>query len=121
MILGFKPQLKQPILDGIKIHTIRMDKKKRWRKLMKIHYATGVRTKNYNEFKRGVCTGTQRIDIGWDGTIYIDKKLLSVSEAYQLARNDGFNGLQEMFDWFDNEHELPIEDATLIHWTDFRY
>lgn len=47
MILSFKEQFIPKILDGTKIHTIREDKKNRWEAGKKIHFATGVRTKNY--------------------------------------------------------------------------
>lgn len=48
MILGFKPQFVQPIIDRTKIHTIREDKHNRWVPGKVIHMATGVRTKSYS-------------------------------------------------------------------------
>lgn len=42
MLLTFsKPQFKNLILDGTKIHTIRLDKTNRWKKGMKIHFWMG--------------------------------------------------------------------------------
>jgi hypothetical protein len=60
MILGFKPQFKEPILKGTKIHTLRDDEQERWRVGMTIHFATGVRTKYYNCFKQDKCKSTQQ-------------------------------------------------------------
>ncbi len=61
MILGFKNQFEPLILDGTKIHTIREDKHNRWRRGRDIHFATGIRTKNYNQFFSGKCKSTQRV------------------------------------------------------------
>ncbi len=61
MILSFKPQFIQPILSGDKIHTIREDKHNRWKPGNKIHFATGTRTKHYNQFYDGVCVSVQAI------------------------------------------------------------
>jgi len=73
MILGFKTifpwgqvnffeeKIKASLIikfDGIiiipKIHTIR--KGNRWRAGVKIHFATGVRSKGYRQFAEAVCT-----------------------------------------------------------------
>ena len=44
MILSFKPQFKQKILDGAKIHTIRKDEANRWHIGRIIHFATAIAT-----------------------------------------------------------------------------
>ena len=61
MILGFKKQFEQPILDGTKIHTIREDSKNRWKAGNTIQFATGVRTKHYNQFLQWHCVSVQPI------------------------------------------------------------
>lgn len=66
MILGFKPQFKPLILDGTKIHTIREDKNDRWKVGTKIQMASGVRTKNYEQFAEAVVTKILHIDIKWN-------------------------------------------------------
>lgn len=66
MILGFKPQFKPLILDGCKIHTIREDKNDRWKVGTKIQMATGVRTKNYEQFAEAVVTKIMNINIKWN-------------------------------------------------------
>ena len=63
MILGFKKQFPPMILVGTKIHTIREDKHDRWKAGNKIHFATGIRTKNYNQFYSGVCKSVQAITL----------------------------------------------------------
>ena len=121
MVLGFKKQFKQKILDGTKIHTIRADKNKRWQKGNKIHFATGVRTKNYQQFKEGVCKFNQaiyldpvkrEIYLGLNGRMnLLDRKHHSL-----FAKNDGFENENELWKWFSE----PF-NGVIIHWTNFVY
>lgn len=129
MILGFKPQFVQPIMDGTKIHTLRFDFNHRWKEGVKMHMATGVRTKQYNCFKQDVCNGVQEV---WmevekgkrDLRLEINWRDLTDEEKVQFAKNDGFDSWEFFLDWF-----YPIVkdglDGNLIfkiiHWTDFRY
>lgn len=124
MILGFKPEFQEPILKGTKIHTIREDKPNRWKAGNKIHFATGVRTKKYNQFKLGKCVSVQQIEITrpiWseylnDAVVKIDGKTLTQEQQQQLAYNDGFSNLLSFWLWFNEDFKGKI-----IHWTDFKY
>lgn len=122
MILGFKPQFVKPITTGSKIHSIREDKPDRWKEGNTIHFATGVRTKNYNNFKTDTCKGTQIIEIIWksgyinDTVVKVDGKELTLEEKQRLAWNDGFVNLFEFYTWFSSDFKGKI-----IHWTDFKY
>lgn len=130
MILGFKERFKDYILVGTKIHTIREDKPNRWKPGIKIHFATGVRTKNYNCFKEDSCKSIQSIEIKHsDEGMYI----LIDNEPYALfkgeytsekskkrlnliALNDGFNCFADFKDFFKNDFSGKI-----IHWTGRQY
>lgn len=123
MILGFKQQFEMPIKRGTKIHTIRQDKPNRWKPGMLIHFAKGVRTKNYINFQMGQCFSMQKIEIkyfqhglGENVTVSIDGRKLQQSEVETLARNDGFDSFVDFFNWFNQDFEGKI-----IHWTDFKY
>ena len=123
MILGFKERFVQPIMAGRKKHTIREDKHNRWRSGKQIHFATGVRTKNYNNFKTGTCRSIQKIKIEYIGTfsyldaeVKVDGKILSNEEINILAKNDGFESIEDFFEWFNKDFKGKI-----IHWTDFKY
>lgn len=121
MVLGFKPQFVEKILNGSKIHTIRVDKNKRWQRGKKIHFAMGVRTKKYFQFKEGVCKFTQAVELRADTReIYLGLNgkinLLDKKHNEMFAKNDGFNTEDEFWNWFKE----PFS-GTVIHWTDFVY
>jgi len=117
MKLSFKPQFKDKILSGDKIHTIRNDRNKRWTIGKKIHFVTGLRTKNQNQFKEGECLGLQKIVISsFHDAIFISDREMSDNEKWILARNDGFDCMADFYDWF-NEDFFGI----IIHWTDYLY
>lgn len=132
MILGFKPQFVEPIMNGTKIHTIREDAHDRWKKGNSIQFATGVRTKHYNQFKEGQCISVQEIVIIHNPgfiDVFIDNKPFGQcfhqgfddiyewnNNLLELAKNDGFDDLKSLFTWFHHSFSGKI-----IHWTDFKY
>lgn len=129
MILSFKKQFVRPILDETKIHTLRQDLHDRWKTGNKIHFATGVRTPNYNQFKEGICKGVQRISFYnpaieyGDGSIWemglrfiVDGKNVTEEIQKEIALNDGFDSLEDMLKWFNYSFIGKI-----IHWTDKLY
>ena len=142
MILGFKKRFVPLILDNTKIHTIREDKHGRWKAGNKIHFATGTRTKNYNQFNSGVCKSVQsivmvnhgnhvycKIQTGEKTYIHNDCVEYEHTKWYKgyparhllvdLCRNDGLTW-DEFKQWF-----IPNQGdkftGKIIHWTDFRY
>jgi hypothetical protein len=128
MILAFKPQFVQPILDGSKIHTIRIDFHDRWKEERAIQMATGVRTKDYKCFKEAVCSGVQYITMNALENnrleVWIEGKELDFFLIDILARNDGFDGVLEFEKWFYpivNDTPYYTQNFKIIHWTDKRY
>lgn len=128
MILGFKEQFVEPILDGTKIHTIRWDKHDRWHEGRVIQFATGVRTKKYNMFNEDVCKGGERIYMTAERSglrISFGDNEAPVSLYYMelIAKNDALPG--DLFlRWFwPQVHAQPGHAAwaKIIHWTDFKY
>jgi len=129
MILGFKKRFVYPIEDGTKKHTFREDKNDRWRVGMKIHMATGVRTKNYNKFREETCLGIQKVEIKWKNPpadsfsgrsvkVYIDGKDITndCDKLDLLIKNDGFEDRLDFFSWFISDFSGKI-----IHWTNLKY
>lgn len=142
MILGFSKEFSwgeptnfvEKIKNGRKIHTIREDKHRRWRKGMTIHFATGVRTPDYWQFEEMTCKSIQDIKIinkvlmgdrikhiththhEYRPLVIVDDRALSYDEAKELSKKDGFDSFSDFKKWFDEDFE-----GRLIHWTDKRY
>ena len=129
MIIGYKPQFPAKILAGIKKHTIREDIYDRWHAGMKMHQSTGVRTKQYRLIRIDRCTGTQLIEIVYNKdkvSVQVDNKLVGhyckkyevtyYDRLKQLAKNDGFDSVDDFFRWFNRDFKGKI-----IHWTELRY
>jgi len=122
MVIAFKEKFKEPILNKTKKHTIREDSHNRWKQGMKMHMATGVRTKKYNQFYEDTCKTIQQIEIEIiseymnDAVVKVDGRKLTKSEVQQLAWNDGFLNLLEFWMWFAEGFKGKI-----IHWTELRY
>ena len=123
-----------------KKHSIRVGK--RWFAGRKLHLSIGVRTKKYLQFNKNVkglevCKSVQDILIQHRGDhiyVTIDNKTESIwcnfksidndfystevdcPMIYALAKNDGFDSVNDFFRWFNTDFEGQI-----IHWTDLRY
>lgn len=127
MILGFRTIFnKQPtgfvdkILWGIKIHTIREDFAGRWKPGRSIQFGIQVRTAGYYQFKSGKCVSVQSIFLNPIlGTVQIDGRPLEDSEIKILAHNDGFNSVEEFWNWFNFDD--GAREFRLVHWTNFKY
>lgn len=132
MVLGFKQGygFVEKIGAKTKVHSIREDKHNRWHAGMRIHMATGVRTKGYCCFNdKDECKSTQRIEIKYINksmgvpVIIIDGREHWFVEDERdrrvilaLANNDGFDTIRDFCKWFDRDFVGKI-----IHWTDLRY
>lgn len=119
-----------------KIHTIREDKHDRWKARMDIHFVVGNRTKKRCQFAPIIqCVSTQKVEIkkwsknefkgdsvfleeqrDFDYTVRVDGKLLYSSTITTLAINDGFDNVDDFFEWFKEDWTGKI-----IHWTDKTY
>lgn len=124
-----------------KIHTIREDKTNRWKKGNTINFYIGARTVDMFNFAPDVeCKSTQKIRIKvienpivdivsytlehkLNGetykkafSVYVDDYFLDTETLKDLAHNDGFESLEDFFEWFNEDFTGKI-----IHWTDLKY
>jgi hypothetical protein len=137
MILSFSEDLfKDRIKANIKIHTIRTDRTERWKKGQIIHFWRGnPRNTKANpkphQFHESACRSVQDIQMSWECdemgerniVVKVDNRKLSPSECQILAVNDGFDNLDQMIDWFDQQTQPDITSfrGRLIHWTKYTY
>jgi hypothetical protein len=136
MILGFKTHfpdgeltyLEEQIIDGTKIHSLREDPKGRWRKGRSIQMATGVRSKQYEQFNKGLerletCTGIQHCSMTYHADevlkILVDDRSLMPHEIQDLIKNDGLTR-KHFVEWFFPKKNQEWS-GKIIHWTNFRY
>jgi hypothetical protein len=124
MILSFKEEFNPKITKGQKIHTLRRDKKRRWKKGNKVHFANNLRSPNYRQFGEGECKMTFNISIihfpfinGMlkSPEVIIEGITMSKSELKAFAFRDGFNTLDEFWAWFDH-----TGDYIGISWVNLR-
>lgn len=126
MVIGFRKQFVPQILAGIKKHTLRdLDPNHplRWKPGMKMHQATGVRTKNYNCFNVETYKSYQRAFLLYGDAelrVLIDGRRLDDKEKAFFIKSDGFKNETEFIQWFFPKGEGD-KLLTLLHWTDLRY
>jgi len=111
----------EEIIIKPKYHSLRLGN--RWKAGMNIHMAYGVRTKNYQQFNKGIpelekCVSVQKVEIKWTKThsgmlIFIDGVNVGGDD---LWRNDGFDSLEQFMLWFNKDFTGQI-----IHWSSLRY
>ena len=106
-----------------KLHTIRKDEQKIWRAGMDIHFVVNGRTKNRFQFAPVVkCVSVQEIEIvhglkrDKQALVKVGDKVLHISEIKELAMNDGFESVEDFFNYFNQDFK-----GKLIHWTNLRY
>lgn len=120
-----------------KFHTIRQDLSNRWKVGMMIDFFINARTKKAFRFAPRVpVISLQKIVIKYGKhldqhnkkvDVYIDNCFLGQyyfnkinpngeDELIELAINDGFDSVDDFFNWFCDDFEGKI-----IHWTDLKY
>lgn len=116
-----------------KIHTIREDKTDRWKPGTIIDFFINVRQKNMFRFAPKLpVVSTQKIEIRYipltiprgkmcpcvwvDGKIKYDMAGALADEFLHFAQNDGFDTIDDFFDYFNADFK-----GKLIHWTNKRY
>lgn len=110
-----------PLLEP-KHHTIREDKNDRWQVGTKIDFFINCRQKNMFRFAPVLpVVSVQEIIIKqWNGKpqVYIDGSPFPMQYLLlvELAKNDGFDTIEDFFAYFNQDFKGKI-----IHWTDLRY
>jgi hypothetical protein len=116
MLINFKPEFKDKILDGSKDQTIRKYRKgKRQIEVGdKLQLYTGLRTKSAEKFADAVCVNTAKIVIA-EGGISFDDASLYVDDQICLAQKDGFLGVPDFKEFFRKQYGLPFV-GRMIQW-----
>jgi len=117
MLLGFQKQFVDKILSGEKRQTIRARRKYPIKVGDKLQLYYGLRTKQCKKIMDARCKQTHDIEIKSDGTIFINNFLLNATYD-PIAKADGFNNYNEMYNWFCKNHNLKKENfiGNIICW-----
>ncbi len=105
-----------------KIHTLRKDKGNYWKKGNRITFCVFKDTQKETDFGKSKCTGTQRVVIVPEAKeiTLIDPSekfgMRQIEDVKQFAKNDGFDTVEEFWQYFDKPEAYKI-----IHWTNFKY
>ncbi|WZL88291.1 hypothetical protein VS868_11860 [Salinimicrobium sp. 3283s] len=100
-----------------KAHTIREDSKDLWKAGRDIHFVINNRTKQRFQFAPVVkCVSVQKVEISFMNDVLVDGRELSFNEIEVLAKNDGFDSVEDFFSWFNKDFTGKI-----IHWTNLKY
>lgn len=131
--LDYKELIEKASTLNPKIHTLRGDEKNRWTKGKNIDFFINCRQKNMFRFAPTIpVVSVQKVEItlmhwarfgiryetkqGKVFTIKVDDNYLNDSMFEEFAQNDGFDTVEEFFQYFNEDFEGKI-----IHWTDKRY
>jgi hypothetical protein len=113
-----------------KLHTIREDKKDRWKAGTKLDFFINVRRPNMLRFAPVLpVVSIQNFQIVWYDTtdtvwefphlkyaVRVDKRRLEINEIETIAQNDGFDSVEDFLNYFNYDFKGKI-----IHWTDLKY
>lgn len=134
--LNFKPEIASRYEDGSKVHTLRVYRRdgRNPKPGETLYMYVGQRTKNCRKLGEEKCLLARPIQIwfpehGGLPTIEIDGTRLSAATFDEFARNDGFDGMSHMCQWFrdsytnDRPHGMVLWpfDGLLIQWKETGY
>lgn len=112
-------------LEYPKIHTIRKDSKNRWKPGLMIDFLINSRTKDAFRFAPRVpVVSVQTIVISNSANgfrVSIGGEYQERSKVYRLAKNDGFDYIEDFENYFISQMENGFYSGKIIHWTKYRY
>jgi hypothetical protein len=96
-----------------KRQTIRQRRKRRTRVGETLYLYVGQRTKRCEKLGETTCKAVVPIVIHADGAVDLGGQKLTNEEREALARNDGFEGLDDFYGFFEQGYGLPFEGVVL--------
>lgn len=134
----YHPDYNTSVISAVKpkLHTIREDLPGRWKPGMAIHMVIHNRTKKRFQFAPEVpVVSIQEIEIKYEWDHELTKASVIIDGIKQgevlwkncqlkassltvdkIAENDGFDSVNDFFEWFSEDFKGKI-----IHWTDHKY
>lgn len=115
MNINYKKEMERALASGVKLHTIRQ--KPIAVGTMMNHIVYPYHNKERRCVLSNFCTSTQNISIDPDArAIFVDGKKQSKSDMERLAKNDGFETMDDFWTFFNEPYQ-----GMIIHWTNTKY
>ena len=119
MLLGFQKKFKDKIVSGEKRQTIRAKRKYPIKVNDKLQFYTGLRTKYCEKIMDDmICREIHEIEITKNKIVRINDYLIDCDQKEIIAKADGFNNFDEMYNWFCKNHNLENKNfhGNIICW-----
>lgn len=115
--LNFKKQFAQLVESSEKRQTIRALRKdgKNPKPGQTLYFYTGQRTKACRKLGEAICKSVEQICINGSRDISVASTDLSTKEELALIKADGFENINQFYEFFENTHGLPFF-GLLIKW-----
>lgn len=112
--INFQKQFAIAVQNGEKRQTIRAHRKRQFVVGDKLRLYTGMRTKQCHFLRESTAIAVHEILIEED-RVFLDNSELDNDSLEELASADGFESIDEFFDFFCSTYALPFE-GQLIRW-----
>ena len=112
--INFKKQFAPMVEAGVKRQTIRPMRKNRFLCGDTLYLYTGMRTKQCHKLGETKCLHVHEVRMTESG-MKLDGVALAPSGIDQLARDDGFHGVEDFREFFRNQYGFPFH-GQLIKW-----
>jgi len=112
--LNFQKQFVELVRERKKRQTIRLVRKYPIKVGDKLYLYYGMRTKYCKKIADAVCTGINKIEI-YESGVRSSFICGDINGLNKFARYDGFENWDQMRDWFNKNHGLPLLNARLIY------
>lgn len=116
---SFQPRFAQPIVDGLKRQTIRLPRKRHARPGEHLQLYTGMRTRQCRLISRATCVSVHEIELFSYSCGLIDVTIDGhdfEGNMNDFARADGFDGLTDMWNFWNRMHGWGEFHGMLIRW-----
>ena len=117
-LFNFKPQFARLVESGAKRQTVRATRKDnrvpRSGDTVKLY--TGLRTRKARLLLAAPVVRCEPVRIFSDRTVLVGATMLIGQHLARFAKDDGFAGAAEMFDWFQETHGPDDFEGFVVQW-----
>lgn len=114
---NYKARFADDVENLRKRQTVRLKRQRPTKPGDTLYHYTGMRTKTCRKLLEIKCKSVTPVDLDENGNLWVDNKLLTIDETVAFAQADGFDGLNQFFDFFEDHYGLPLfGELEVIKW-----